>query len=238
MPEHTKASVINYVVRALIVVSLLSVLFFLDDFIEHFEAHFGGGITDQMISGNWLLVIANIAVFCAFLIPLAYRRKVSWKEYGVVTAFFVSLFIEMYGIPLSVLFASKYIGGEHTVVANTVWEAEVLGVGFGFTVPMIYGAFLMTLGTVFIIWGWISLYGGLKKNELVTGGIYSISRHPQYVGFLMVIIGWVVGWPTLLTVIFGPILVFMYIRVCKKEERELDHDTDYASYKKRTPFLV
>ena len=164
----------NYLVRGSLLAAILSILFFLDEFAEHFEAHFGGGITDQMIRGNWLLVIANIAVFLAFLLPLAYRRKVSWKEYGVVAAFFVSLFVEMYGIPLSVLFASKYISGGDTVPANPVWETEIFGVGFGFTVPMSYGAVLMTVGTVIIVWGWVSLYRGLKKDELVTGGIYSI----------------------------------------------------------------
>lgn len=54
----------------------------------------------------------------------------------------------------------------------------------------------------------------------------------------MVIVGWVIGWPTILTVIFGPILVFMYVRVCRKEEKELEEDLDYADYRKRTPFMV
>ncbi|UCE74970.1 MAG: DUF1295 domain-containing protein, partial [Methanomassiliicoccales archaeon] len=69
-------------------------------------------------------------------------------------------------------------------------------------------------------------------------GIYSFSRHPQYFGFILMIIGWLIGWPTILTVIFTPILIFMYLRVCKIEEKELSHIKEYEIYKNKVPFLI
>lgn len=234
-----KVGPLNWIIRTLIVLSLISLLLFPMQVYDHFVAHFTGKLGSYLIRGNWLLVIANIIVFTTFLIPLGFRRKVNWKEYGLVAAFFVSLFIEMYGIPFVILFASRTLepsGG--TVELNHAVTFSFLGMEFAMTVPMVYGLVMMAIGTVLIIWGWISLYRNIDKEGLVTSGIYSVSRHPQYLGFILVIGGWLLGWPTLLTVVFAPILIFMYIRVCRKEEKEMGEDHDYGSYMKNTPFLI
>jgi protein-S-isoprenylcysteine O-methyltransferase Ste14 len=144
----------------------------------------------------------------------------------------------MYGIPLTVFFASRYLGGSEKETVNTIFSVDILGVDFAFSIGMIYGSILMIMGTVIILVGWITLYRNLKRTDLVTEGIYSISRHPQYLGFILIIVGWVVGWPTLLTLIFGPILVAMYIRVCRKEEMEMGKVADYGEYRKATPFMI
>ncbi|MGA1821815.1 MAG: methyltransferase family protein [Thermoplasmatota archaeon] len=233
-------SVINrkLILRIPLAILLLSALFYIPDLYDHFEAHLSGGIMDSIITDQWWVVLVNILVFTSFLIPLTFRRKANWKEYGIVIAFFVSLFVEMYGIPLTVFFASRYLGGSEKESARTLFSVDVLGVDFAFSIGMIYGSILMILGTIIIVIGWVTLYRNLKKTDLVTSGIYSLSRHPQYLGFLLVIAGWVVGWPTLLTLIFGPILVVMYIRVCVKEEREMSRTVDYGEYRKRTPFMI
>jgi protein-S-isoprenylcysteine O-methyltransferase Ste14 len=191
-----------------------------------------------MITGEWHVVLINILLFVSFLIPLSFRKKFSWKEYGIVTAFFISLFVEMYGIPLTIMFFSKAFHTSSSAPVDLVFTGRILGVSFGFTLPMIYGSVLMTIGSVIVVTGWVTLYRNVKKEGLVTKGIYSISRHPQYLGFLMVILGWVIGWTTVLTVIFGTVLIIMYIRVSLKEEREMSKDHDYLAYKKRVPFML
>ena len=83
------------------------------------------------------------------------------------------------------------------------------------------------------------LYKNLKNDdEIVTTGIYSYSRHPQYLGFIFIILGWVFGWPTILTLIFAPILIYIYIRVCRLEERELANNKQYRIYKRKVPFFI
>jgi len=235
-----RESVLNkgLILRIPLLVILLSTLFFIPDFYDHFEAHFRGGIMDSVITDQWWVVLVNILVFTTFLIPLTFRRKANWKEYGIVIAFFVSLFVEMYGIPLTIFFASRYLGGSDTGSPHTFFSVDILGVDFAFSIGMIYGSILMILGTAIIIVGWITLFRNLRRTDLVTTGIYSLSRHPQYLGFILVIIGWVVGWPTFLTLIFGPILVAMYIRVCMKEEREMSSVADYGEYRRSTPFMI
>ena len=216
---------------------LIPIIFF-PDFYIHIYSHFTGTILTTVISHQWHIVIINIAMFITFLIPLSFRRKINWKEYGLVTAFFVSLFIEMYGIPLTILFVSKSVNSSYVELPNVVYEFEFLGVNIAMDMAMLYASILMIIGTLFILVAWITLYKKIKHEELVISGIYSYSRHPQYFGFILIIIGWLVGWPTILTIIFAIILIFMYVRVCKIEEKELSHIKKYKEYKEKVPFFI
>jgi protein-S-isoprenylcysteine O-methyltransferase Ste14 len=196
-----------------------------------------GTILPNMIKNQWHIVVLNIVLFLTFLIPLSFRRKVNWKEFGLVSAFFISLFIEMYGIPLTIFFASKSFYTSNVELPNVVYKFQFLGVNISMTVAMIYGTVLMIIGMILIIIAWITLYKNIEENTVVAKGIYSYSRHPQYFGFILIIIGWLIGWPTILTVIFAPILIFTYIRVCKIEEKELAHIEEYENYKNSVPFF-
>ena len=228
----------TWLFRISILLVLLFPFFFPFYFMEHIKAHFTGSIEGSVITGEWHVVIINIVLFVSFLIPLSFRKKISWKEYGIVAAFFISLFVEMYGIPLTIMFFSKAFSTTPDASLDVFLTIRLLGVGFALSLPMIYGSVLMLLGTIIVIAGWITLYRNVKKEGLVTSGIYSVSRHPQYLGFLMVILGWIIGWTTVLTVVFGIILFAMYIRISIKEEKEMGADHDYIEYKRRTPFML
>jgi protein-S-isoprenylcysteine O-methyltransferase Ste14 len=228
----------NWAIRAALLAFALSSLFFYNDFVEHTYAHFTGSLINSVATGQWYLVALNIIIFVSFLVPLSFRRKVDWKEYGLVVAFFVSLFVEMYGIPLSIMFASRLIGPPLVDNLHYVLFVPVLGVTLAFTIQMMYGTMLMIIGTVFVTVGWVTLYRNIKKEKLVRTGIYSISRNPQYLGFILVIIGWLVGWPTLLTVIFAPILIFVYVRLCRVEEKEISHLHGFKRYRREVPWLI
>lgn len=220
-----------------IVLILVPIIFYID-FYQHIYSHFTGTILSSIITHQWHFVLINILIFISFLIPLSFRRKIDWKEYGLVTAFFVSLFVEMYGIPLTVLIASKSIEGPVVGFAGIVYEFEFLGVNISMTLAMLYGTILMIIGTIIIIIAWVTLYRRIKTEEIVSSGIYSISRHPQYFGFILIILGWLIGWPTILTVIFSIILLYKYLKVCKIEENELSSDKKYQKYRKNVPFFL
>lgn len=228
----------NFFIRGLIVIFALTPLIFYQDFYRHFYAYLSGGIITNIITREWHIVILSILAFVAFLIPLSYRRKANWVEYGLVSAFFVSLFIEMYGIPLTILFASKYLYSPGINLPSNVIQFYMFGVGFGMDLAMSYAAILMIVGTLLIITGWVTLYRSVKNREIVTNGIYAFSRHPQYLGFIMVIAGWFIGWPTIISLIFVPILVYKYIRVCRTEEREIAADDSYQHYREKVPFFI
>ncbi|MBN1786428.1 MAG: DUF1295 domain-containing protein [Candidatus Methanofastidiosa archaeon] len=228
----------NLALRMGLVIFIASMFLFPGQVYSHFYGHFTGLIGTRMITGQWEVVILNVLFFVTFLVPLSYRKKASWGKHGLVAAFFVSLFIEMYGIPFTVLFVSNVVHPSPLVEMHNALVVNFLGVSFAFTLPMLYGTLMMAVGTAIIVIGWITLYKKGKEGELVTTGIYSVSRHPQYLGFLLVIVGWMIGWPTVITLIFGAILVVMYVRVCLKEEEELLGEHDYAAYRERVPFLI
>lgn len=145
----------------------------------------------------------------------------------------------MYGIPLTILFASKYFFTPGTQLPPNIVSFYFLGVGFGMDIGMTYGAILMLIGMFIIIVGWIKLYRSTKKDGLVTDGIYAYSRHPQYLGFILIVLGWFFGWPTIITVVLAPILLYYYIKVCKTEEKEMEKEfPEYNDYKKNVPLFI
>lgn len=237
--NRTKIRTITILLRIILLALIIFPIIYYDVFYQHFYVYLTGNVITYVIQKQWHVVLISIVLFCAFLIPLSYRRRAAWAEYGLVGAFFVSLFIEMYGIPLTVLFASKYFIKDNIDLPENVVGFHMFGVGFGMDLPMAYGAVLMGIGMLLILWGWITLYLNVKKNQHVTAGIYHYSRHPQYLGFILIIVGWFVGWPTILTIIFTPILIYKYIKVCRTEEAELlKQDQSYQKYIDSTPFFV
>jgi len=228
----------NLIARLALAGIALSTLLFASEFAEHIHAHFTGSIADNVITGEWHVVLFNIALFLSFLIPLTFRRKADWKEYTIVVAFIISLFVEMYGIPLIILLVAGRFGGETNATVETPWVVNFLGVDLALSVPMIYGLILMVIGTVLIMVGWYQLFKGIKAKELVTTGVYSVSRNPQYLGFMLVIVGWWVGWPTILVTIFAPVLIILYFRLCRVEEKEVGDLPGFPEYKETVPLVI
>jgi methanethiol S-methyltransferase len=229
----------NFIPRILLLLLFLVPIIYFNDFYYHFYVYLSSNVITGIITQQWHIVILCILLFMVFLIPLSYRRKANWVEYGLVSAFFVSLFIEMYGIPLTVLFASKYFFTPGTQLPPNVVSFYFLGVGFGMDIAMTYGAILMLIGMFIIIMGWVKLYRSTKEDGLVTDGIYAYSRHPQYLGFILIILGWLFGWPTIITVVLAPILIYKYIKVCKTEEEEISKEfPEYNKYKENVPLFI
>jgi len=139
---------------------------------------------------------------------------------------------------LTIFFVSKSLYNPVPSSASIVYVFTFLGVEIAMDLAMLYASILMIIGTFFILVAWVTLYKKIKTEKLVTSGIYSFSRHPQYFGFILIILGWFIGWPTILTSIFTPILLYKYTKVCFIEEQELSKDTNYQKYKKKTPFFI
>lgn len=223
----------------LLLLGIVSVpVIFINDFYDHFYAYLTGNVIGGILIDHWDIVLISIVLFLSFLIPLSYRRKVKWTEYSIVSAFFVSLFVEMYGIPFTILFAQHWFYDTKIQHPPNLIDFHLFGTHFGMDLVMAYAACLIAAGIVLIITAWITLYLGVKKQGVVMNGIYSLSRHPQYLGFIFIIVGWFIGWPTPITMIFAPILIYKYVGVCEAEEREIGFEVNYKYYKKNVPFLI
>ncbi len=228
----------NLLTRLTLVAFALSTLLFWDQFSAHIRAHLTGSIEDDIITGEWHVVAFNIALFISFLVPLTFRRKADWKEYTIVVAFIVSLFVEMYGIPLLIVLVAGQASPGTPPDLETPLVVDFLGVEFAFTVPMLYGAVLIIAGMALIIVGWYQLFKGVRDSALVTTGVYAVSRNPQYLGFMMIVVGWWVGWPTLLVTVFAPILVALYYRLCRVEEGEVGDLPGFEEYRESVPLVI
>lgn len=137
---------------------------------------------------------------------------------GAFSAFLVALFSKMYGFPLTFYLLSGWLQSHYP---NVDWfshdAGHLLEMMFGWKANPQMGPFHL-LSFVFIGGGfllisasWKPLYDAQQRSELATTGVYSYVRHPQYIGFILVMFGFLLQWPTLLTLAMFPVLVFMYV---------------------------
>ncbi len=233
MPRFDRRSFAFGFLAALAVVALPS-------FFEHLTWFLTGQVNQLVVQGRWDLVMLNIVGFLAFLLPLRYRRKADWKSMGIYAAFIVSLFIEMYGIPLSIYLTSSFISQPAAAPQAYLVSFSILGQQLGMTAWMLTGAAITVFGMLIVAVGWMTIYRG--HDTLVTDGIYRYSRHPQYVGIMLIAVGWFIGWPTILTGLMLPVLLYTYYNLAKNEEQEvieeLDEPEAYNEYRDNTPMFI
>ena len=238
--ENKKNNLLKkWFIRLFFLLLALIPLLYPREFYDHFYSYLTGTIISEVIRSQWRVVVASIIIFVLLLIPLSFRKRAKWFDYGLVSAFFVSLFVEMYGVPLTIIFASKYFFNPGIRLPENAIEFSFLGVSMGADHAMVYGGVLMILGAGLIMSGWYSLYTQTKNRDFARHGLYAYSRNPQYVGFILLIIGWFFGWPTILTLVFSPILIYKYIKAGMTEEKDMESIYEgYKEYKKQTPFLI
>lgn len=178
--------------------------------------------------GLWLLVVINAAVFILFAFSFFKPRSArDWRSFGAFSAFIVALFTEMYGFPLTIYLLSGWLQSRFPGIDWLSHDAgHLLEMLLGWRANPHLGPFHI-LSFVFIGGGfilisaaWTVLYEAQRRRALATTGPYAHVRHPQYVGFVLVLFGFLLQWPTLLTLLMFPVLVVMYLRLARSEERE------------------
>ncbi len=193
--------------------------------------------------GNWFLVILASFIFLAFLkMVFRPRSKTDWRTYQSFSAFIIALFAEMYGFPLTIylltsFFGNKFLNLDFSHDSGHILN-KILNIGGDphFSWLHLLSNGLIVGGLILISTAWDLLYKAQKKRILATTGIYRYIRHPQYTGFILVIVGFLLQWPTLITLLMAPILIFRYIKLAREEEKEMDQkfSTAFENYKKQT----
>lgn len=197
--------------------------------------------------GLWPLVIFNTVLFAVFAISFFHpSTRRDWRAMGGFTAFLVALFTEMYGVPLTVYLLSGWLGSKIPALSATHAGGHLFNDLIGWKGDPHLSPFHL-LSYVFIgagFWlvaaAWRVLYEAAKSGTLATTGPYKWVRHPQYDGLLLVMIGFLLQWPTLPTLVMFPVLVFFYMRLARAEEREVavQFGQTWAEYRARTPGFV
>jgi methanethiol S-methyltransferase len=195
--------------------------------------------------GFWGLVIVNSVIFILFAYSFFKPQTArDWRSFGAFSAFIIALFTEMYGFPLTIYFLSGWLQSRYPGIDWFSHDAgHLLEMMFGRRMNPHLGPFhllsfvLIGGGFWLIAAAWRVLYEAQRRRTLAATGPYSHVRHPQYAGFILVLIGFLVQWPTLLTLAMFPVLVVMYVRLARTEEQEaiVEFGDEYRAYIEDVP---
>ena len=178
--------------------------------------------------GLWSLVILNSALMIFFAASFFHpRTKRDWRAMGGYSAFIVALFTEMYGAPLTVYLLSGWLGTRFPALKAThrgghLWNDLIGWQGDPHVSPFHLASYAVIGGGFWLISAaWMRLHAAAQHDRLATDGPYVWLRHPQYLGFLLVMSGWLLQWPTIPTLLMFPVLAYVYARLARSEEREV-----------------
>ncbi|MFC7130466.1 methyltransferase family protein [Haloferax chudinovii] len=196
-------------------------------------------LTNPVAWGLALIVIVVVSwFFYRYFAPDSWRE---WVGAGVVQAFIIALYAEMYGFPLTIYLLVRFFGLDREYVSTNLWSTLV---GFGETgmfVSMLLGYAVAFVGIGLFAQGWRQVYRARQDNRLVTDGLYRYVRHPQYTGLFIALFGeGIIHWPTIFSVGLFPLVIVVFTWLARREERDMINKfgEDYQTYQREVPMFL
>jgi len=198
--------------------------------------------------GLWQLVIINSVIFLVFVFSFFKpQTRRDWRTFGTFAAFVIALFTEMYGFPLTVYLLSGWLVSRFPEID---WfshnSSHLLQTLLGWQGNAHFGP-LHTISNILVLGGlallavsWKVLFRAQRDSTIARTGPYARLRHPQYAAFIIIMIGFLLQWPTIPTLIMFPVLVVVYSRLARREERAAYERFGelYAQYAQKVPSFI
>ena len=198
--------------------------------------------------GLWTLVIINSAVFIIFAFSFTKPKTPrDWRSLGAFSAFVIALFTEMYGFPLTLYLFSGWLQSRFPGTdflshdSGHLWSTMIgWDINPHFDPLHLASNVVIVGGFLMLASAWRVLHAAQQQDALARTGLYEKIRHPQYTGFMLIMFGFLLQWPTLPTLVMFPILCWVYVRLARREEQlALDEFGDtYRHYMAGTPAFV
>jgi len=188
--------------------------------------------------------VALVVIVAASWMLYRYLAPQGWKEWaraGVVQAFIIAFYAEMYGFPLTIYLLARLFGLDVAWTEGGNLWAQLFGTPLAHVVAMVIGYAFVFWGASLVAQGWGLVYHARNEGRLVTEGLYAQVRHPQYSGLFLIVFGeGVVHWPTIVSVAAFPVIVLAYTLLARKEERQLvqKFGDAYRDYQSRVPMFI
>lgn len=192
--------------------------------------------------GTWGLAVV-VTVVVSWLL-YRYLAPNSWKEWtraGVLQAFIIAFYAEMYGFPLTIYLLARFFGLDVAWARGGNLWVQLFGTPVAHIVAMVLGYAIVFAGASLVAEGWRTVHRARRESRLATAGVYAKIRHPQYTGLFMIIFGeGIVHWPTIVSVAAFPIIVGAYVLLARKEERDVlrEFGNEYLEYRRRVPMFI
>jgi len=193
------------------------------------------------------LIILNIALFFLFALigSLEFKKKRERRLWGAsvsvivaetfgfsqrlasVMTWIVSFYVAMQGMTASIYTILWVFGTEpQGWFSLDTLPLEILGIGLFF------------IGGILVMLGWSKIFK--NRENLVTDGIYKYVRHPQYTGILLATLSLIIYRFSPISALLWPVLVIIYYRLAKKEEKEVEQEfgEKYREYRRKVSMFI
>jgi protein-S-isoprenylcysteine O-methyltransferase Ste14 len=194
--------------------------------------------------GLWVLAGFDSLLVIGFAVSFFHpANRRDWHALGGFAAFIVALFTEMYGYPLTIYLLSGALGSKLGLGHGSghLWNDLIGWQGDPHFSPFHIASYVLIIGGFLLITAaWRVLLPAQQAGELATSGPYARIRHPQYSGLLLIMLGFLVQWPTIPTLVMFPVLALAYRRLATREEREVQAQlgATWNAYAALTPRFI
>lgn len=198
--------------------------------------------------GLWTLVLINSVAFLFFAYSFsrpATRRD--WRSFGAFSAFVIALFAEMFGFPLTIYLLSGWLQTRYPRLdlfsheSGHLWYTllGLQGDPHAYLLHILSNVLILA-GLIILYFAWKVLHAAQRDRRLAKTGAYARVRHPQYAGFLLIMLGFLLQWPTILTLLMFPVLVYMYyqLAICEERDSREAFGEAWDAYAARTPRFI